>query len=297
MFAPCLKCGDMCKVWCLQGNILDDEELINTLSQSKATSNTISAKVAEAEATEKQIDATRELYRPVAARASLLFFCISDLATIDPMYQYSLSWFSALFVRAMVDAPKSDDVAERGATLNDWFTFTLYVNVCRSLFERHKLTLSFLLAVAILKAAGHVDGAEWRFLLAGPTRTEFDDKPNPAPAWLTDKCWVEVLNVAALPAFAGFDEHFARNIDVYKVCPSLFSPLQAPTRNRTNCHCLPRQPAPVLTVLVVFMWVQQLCRAYLTATQRMSCLSRSPSTAGSPHSRSCCSCAASGPTR
>ena len=35
----------------------------------------------------------------VALRASLLFFCISDLATVDPMYQYSLSWFIALFIR------------------------------------------------------------------------------------------------------------------------------------------------------------------------------------------------------
>lgn len=48
-----------------QGNILDDEELINTLAQSKVTSNEIQQKVAEAEVTEKQIDETRELYRPV----------------------------------------------------------------------------------------------------------------------------------------------------------------------------------------------------------------------------------------
>jgi len=44
----------------------------------------------ESEVTEKEIDTTRELYRPVAYRASLLFFAIVDLAVIDPMYQYSL---------------------------------------------------------------------------------------------------------------------------------------------------------------------------------------------------------------
>lgn len=36
--------------------------------------------------TEKQIDEARESYRSVAFRASLLFFCILDLALIDPMY-------------------------------------------------------------------------------------------------------------------------------------------------------------------------------------------------------------------
>jgi dynein heavy chain, axonemal len=72
----------------------------------QVTSNSIAAKVEEAEKTEREIDTTRELYRPVAARASLLFFCISDLAAVDPMYQYSLSWFIALFIRGIEEAPK-----------------------------------------------------------------------------------------------------------------------------------------------------------------------------------------------
>ena len=72
----------------------------------QVTSNSIAAKVEEAEKTEKEIDTTRELYRPVAARASLLFFCISDLAAVDPMYQYSLLWFSSLFIRGIEEAPK-----------------------------------------------------------------------------------------------------------------------------------------------------------------------------------------------
>lgn len=35
--------------------------------------------------------------RPVAIRASILYFTIADLALIDPMYQYSLVYFSYLF--------------------------------------------------------------------------------------------------------------------------------------------------------------------------------------------------------
>lgn len=88
-------------------------------------SNDISAKVAEAEQTEKMIDETRELYRPVALRASLLFFCISDLALVDPMYQYSLNWFINLFIRGIEEAPKAADVTERGQHLNEYFTYSL----------------------------------------------------------------------------------------------------------------------------------------------------------------------------
>ena len=34
----------------------------------------------------------------MAEHSSMLFFTISDMANIDPMYQYSLSWFINLYV-------------------------------------------------------------------------------------------------------------------------------------------------------------------------------------------------------
>ena len=197
------------------GNILDDEVLIDTLAQSKVTSNEITEKVAEAEATEKDIDATREKYRPVATRASVLFFCISDLALVDPMYQYSLSWFISLFVRATEDAEKDDDVDARIEILNAFFTYSLYANICRSLFERHKLMFSLLLCIAIAKQKGEIDAREWRFLLAGPTDTEIAE-PNPASAWITEKVWIEIVNCSRLPAFAGFEKAFAANVEHYR---------------------------------------------------------------------------------
>ena len=82
---------------CLQGNILEDETAIQVLSSSKTLSEEIAAKQEIATATEVQIDETRNGYRPVAVHSSILFFCIQDLANIEPMYQYSLSWFIKLY--------------------------------------------------------------------------------------------------------------------------------------------------------------------------------------------------------
>ena len=52
--------------------------------------------------TEKEIDYTRNGYQPVATHSSVLFFCISDLANIEPMYQYSLAWFINLYVMVSI---------------------------------------------------------------------------------------------------------------------------------------------------------------------------------------------------
>ncbi|KAJ7552868.1 hypothetical protein O6H91_06G073600 [Diphasiastrum complanatum] len=198
-----------------QGNILDDETLIDTLAQSKVTSNEITLKVSEAEKTEKAIDETREVYRKVATRASILFFCISDLATVDPMYQYSLSWFINLFGRAIDGAAQASIIDKRIENLNEFFTYSLYVNVCRSLFEKHKLLFSLILCIKILQEMGEVNTAEWRFLLAGAT-SSITTHSNPAPDWLTEKSWVEILNLSQLENFRGLDQHFKENIQHYK---------------------------------------------------------------------------------
>lgn len=75
-------------------DILDNEELIETLNDSKETSAIIAMRLIESEATEKNISIAREKYRSVANRGSVLYFVVANLANIDPMYQFSLKYFN-----------------------------------------------------------------------------------------------------------------------------------------------------------------------------------------------------------
>ena len=52
---------------------------------------------------------------------------------------------------------QAESVEERSKALNDAFTYALFLNVCRSLFEAHKLMFSFLLTVKILQNRKEID--------------------------------------------------------------------------------------------------------------------------------------------
>eukprot|EP00701_Giardia_intestinalis_P004984 XP_001708808.1 Dynein heavy chain [Giardia lamblia ATCC 50803] len=83
------------------GNLLDDENLINALQDSKQTQKRIDEQVVNAEQTAKRVDALRERFRPVAQRGRILYEVIASLSTLDSMYIYSLDFFKMLFTRTL----------------------------------------------------------------------------------------------------------------------------------------------------------------------------------------------------
>ncbi|KAM6320279.1 dynein axonemal heavy chain 3 [Podargus strigoides] len=199
-----------------EGNILEDETAIKILSSSKVLSEEISEKQKIASETEMEIDSTRIGYKPVAVHSAVVFFCISDLANIEPMYQYSLIWFINLYVQSIAKSKKSEDLEERIENITEHFTISIYNNVCRSLFEKDKVLFSFLLTIGIMKGKDQIDDVVWHFLLTGGVALD-NPHPNPAPDWLSDKSWAELVRASSLTNLHGLMEHVRENLPKWKL--------------------------------------------------------------------------------
>ena len=179
-----------------EGNILDNEALINTLNDSKITSGVIGKRLLEAEKTEATISATREKYRPVANRGSVLYFVVASLANVDPMYQFSLRYFTDIFNATIENAPDQNSLELRLVQLMEVCSMAIYLNVSRGLFERHKLMFSFMMCIDIMRVKGIIADDAWLIFLRGIPPIDKERQPMPPGRdWLTVDMWHKVIDI------------------------------------------------------------------------------------------------------
>ena len=235
-----------------QGDILEDETLIDTLQQSKITSTEIHQQLEKQEIIQKNIGETRKNYRPVANRVSQLFFCCSDLCIIESMYQYSLEWYERIYSQAISLAEKPNSVQERVKNLISTFTLLLYQNVCRSLYEKDKLLFALTLALKIMSGENRIVPAELRFLMSGGTKTSVSH-PNPTlkgdKMWLENKDWAAILELSEFDSFNNFHKNFTQNVQEWKTVWDAASPESIPWPGDIKLKLTPFQQIIVLRII------------------------------------------------
>eukprot|EP00659_Diplonema_papillatum_P004074 gene4074-6331_t len=191
------------------GDILDNVELIQTLADSKVTSSEVTNALADAEVMSAEISLAAEKYRPVATRGSLLYATIADIANIDHMYQYSLTFYKSLFVATIqkTAAPQETGVDARVKDLVPVITQATYNAICRGLFEKDKIIFSFTMAYHIFKDAGAITEDEWSLFLRGSAGGQ---KIPPKPShveWTTS--WEACCALSTLPGLEFLPEEVA----------------------------------------------------------------------------------------
>ncbi len=117
----------------------------------------------------------------------MLYFVISDLALIDPMYQFSLKYFKKLFGIAIENSPQSTVLDERINYIMDSITKLMFTDICRGLFESHKKIYSFLICTSIRRENKVIGFADWNYMIRGTAKeSKF---PNPDPSFISQSNW------------------------------------------------------------------------------------------------------------
>ncbi|KAM9836557.1 LOW QUALITY PROTEIN: dynein axonemal heavy chain 2 [Aulostomus maculatus] len=220
------------------GSLLDDAQLVNTLQTSKETASEVSKQLESSEETEIKIDAAREAYCSCAQRASILFFILSDMGCIDPMYQFSLDAYINLFNLSIEKSKRSHKLEERITNLNDYHTYAVYKYACRGLFETHKLLFSFQMCAKILEVAGKLNTDEYSFLLRGGLVLDKEDTmENPCSSWLVDSSWDNVTELEKLSNFRGIMASFEQNSRDWHLWFTSAEPEKAPLPGNWENSC------------------------------------------------------------
>lgn len=132
-----------------KGSLVDDQGLVDVLQTTKSTSIEVSEQIALAQETETEITAAREEYRPVAARGSLLYFLLSEVSAVNPMYQTGLSRFLKLFDESMELSEKCVVTARRIINIIEYMTYSVWSFAVRGMFKLDKTMTTLMLALRI----------------------------------------------------------------------------------------------------------------------------------------------------
>ncbi|PWN29711.1 hypothetical protein BDZ90DRAFT_230565 [Jaminaea rosea] len=156
-----------------QGNILDDDKVIDTLETLKKEAAEVTAKVEETESIMSEVEQVTSAYIPLAKACSSLFFILDQLSLISHFYQFSLRFFLDVFDFVLLKNPRLAGVSE-GARRMEILRQDLFVHIfkrtSRALAHRDHVLLGMLLAQVWARESEEgeaFEGEEFGMLLEG----------------------------------------------------------------------------------------------------------------------------------
>lgn len=178
------------------GDLLEDEELIAVLANTKAKAAEVNAKLVAADETRSNIAEKREQFRPAATRGSVLYFSIVDMSLVNTMYQTSLVQFLDIFMGSMEKAEKATLASKRVSNIIDTMTYMTYRYVNRGLYESDKLTFVLLIALKILVAAQLLKSSDVTLFLRGGAALDINSVRSKPFSWMSNDIWLNVVQLS-----------------------------------------------------------------------------------------------------
>ena len=76
------------------------------------------------------VEHLRNNYRPIARRGTILYFALSEMSAVNPMYQFSLKSFVEVFNRSLNKALPNDEFNQRIINIIHSLTECVYSYGC-----------------------------------------------------------------------------------------------------------------------------------------------------------------------
>ncbi|POS87247.1 cytoplasmic dynein-like protein 1 heavy chain 1 [Erysiphe pulchra] len=134
-----------------RGNILDDDNVIETLENLKKEAADISIKMSNTEGVMADVDEITLQYNIIARSCSAVFDILEHLHYLNNFYQFSLQYFLDIFHLVLHDnkrlANETNHNIRRDIIIEDLFIVT-YHRTSLGLLQKDKITLAMLLAQA-----------------------------------------------------------------------------------------------------------------------------------------------------
>lgn len=198
------------------GNLLDDTELIDVLAVTKQTAQDVSEKLQNASETNKKINEACEEYRPVAHRATLVYFLIAEYSVVNCMYQTSLAQFNQLYELSIDRSEKANMPSKRINNIIEYMTYEIYLYIQRGLFERHKIIFALMLTNKILASAGKIKVSDLDVFLKGGGALDINSVRKKPKDWIPDNVWLSIIALSSMDAFRDIPDSVFRNDGLWR---------------------------------------------------------------------------------
>ncbi|THY74507.1 dynein heavy chain [Aureobasidium pullulans] len=133
-----------------QGNILDDDKVIQTLETLKKEASEIAVKAAETDGVMTEVERITMSYDVIAQSCSAIFAVLDQLHHINHFYQFSLQYFVDIFhnvLSASKSRPAGSHENRVDAIIKEIFIST-YRSTALTLLQKDRITFAMLLAQA-----------------------------------------------------------------------------------------------------------------------------------------------------